>query len=104
MSTASKDETFIRAGLVKSAFRDSIYEGLPWTYYMDYIISVQRMLRHMVRVLPRVYQAHDTFLMFYKTYDTVWHSLKQHNKAAPIWHRIISPCSKSTATPHKSNP
>jgi uncharacterized protein with von Willebrand factor type A (vWA) domain len=57
---------------------------------MDYIVSVQRMLRHMVRTLPRVYQAHDAFLMFYKNYDTVWRSLKQQNKAAPIWHRIIS--------------
>ena len=87
---SAKDETFIRAGLAKSAFRESIYEGLPWTYYMDYITSVQRMLRHMVRILPRVYQAHDAFMMFYKPYDTVWRSLKQQNKAAPIWHRIIS--------------
>jgi len=85
-----KDEAFIRAGLAKSAFRESIYEGLPWQYYMDYIVSVQRMLRNMVRVLPRVYQAHDAFLMFYKPYDAVWRSLKQQNKAAPIWHRIIS--------------
>jgi len=87
---STRDEAFIRAGLAKSAFRESIYEGLPWTYYMDYIVSVQRMLRHMVRVLPRVYQAHDAFLMFYKPYDTVWRSLKQTNKAAPIWHKIIS--------------
>ncbi|MFP3239967.1 MAG: hypothetical protein RXQ94_02415 [Caldivirga sp.] len=91
MSTSmTKDETFIRTGLAKSAFRESIYEGLPWTYYMDYITSIQRMLRHMVRVLPRVYQAHDAFLMFYKPYDLVWKSLKQGNKAASIWHRIIS--------------
>jgi uncharacterized protein with von Willebrand factor type A (vWA) domain len=90
MNTSPRDETFIRAGLAKSAFRESIYEGLPWTYYMDYIVSVQRMLRHMVRVLPRVYQAHDAFLMFYRNYDTVWRSLKQTNKAAPIWHKIIS--------------
>jgi uncharacterized protein with von Willebrand factor type A (vWA) domain len=85
-----KDESYIRAGLAKSAFRESIYEGLPWQYYMDYITSVQRMLRHMVRTLPRVYQAHDAFLMFYKPYDTVWRSLKQQNKAAPIWHKIVS--------------
>jgi uncharacterized protein with von Willebrand factor type A (vWA) domain len=90
MSTSPRDEAFIRAGLAKSAFRESIYEGLPWTYYMDYVTSVQRMLRYMVRVLPRVYQAHDAFLMFYKPYDLVWKSLKQQNKAAPIWHRIIS--------------
>ena len=90
MSTSPIDETFIRAGLARSAFRENIYEGLPWAYYMDYIVSVQRMLRHMVRVLPRVYQAHDAFLMFYKPYDTVWRSLKQTNKAAPIWHKIIS--------------
>ncbi len=90
MSTNPRDETFIRAGLAKSAFRESIYEGLPWTYYMDYIVSVQRMLRHMVRVLPRVYQAHDAFMMFYKPYDTVFRSLKQQNKAAPIWHKIVS--------------
>jgi uncharacterized protein with von Willebrand factor type A (vWA) domain len=90
MSTVSKDDAFIRAGLAKSAFRESIYEGLPWTYYMDYISSVQKMLKHMVRTLPRVYQAHDAFLMFYRNYDIVWRSLKQQNKAAPIWHRIIS--------------
>jgi len=86
---SAKDEAFIRAGLAKSAFRESIYENLPWQYYMDYITSVQRMLRHMVRVLPRVYQAHDAFMMFYKPYDLVWRSLKQSNKAAPIWHRIM---------------
>jgi uncharacterized protein with von Willebrand factor type A (vWA) domain len=89
MSTSPRDETFIRAGLAKSAFRESIYEGLPWTYYMDYIISVQKMLRHMVRTLPRVYQSHDALLMFLKSYDIVWKSLKQQNKAAPIWHRIM---------------
>ena len=87
---SAKDEAFIRAGLAKSAFRESIYENLPWQYYMDYITSVQRMLRHMVRTLPRVYQAHDAFLMFYKPYDLVWKSLKQQNKAAPIWHKMIS--------------
>jgi len=90
MSTSPRDETFIRAGLAKSAFRESIYEGLPWTYYMDYVTSVQRMLRHMTRILPRVYQAHDAFMMFYKPYDTVWRSLKQQNKAAAIWHKIVS--------------
>ena len=31
---SAKDEAFIRAGLAKSAFRESIYEGLPWQYYM----------------------------------------------------------------------
>jgi len=86
---STRDEAFIRAGLAKSAFRESIYEGLPWQYYMDYTVTVQKMLRHMVKVLPRVYQAHDAFLMFYKPYDLVWRSLKQQNKAAPIWHKII---------------
>jgi uncharacterized protein with von Willebrand factor type A (vWA) domain len=86
---STRDETFIRAGLTKSAFRESIYEGLPWQYYMDYIVSVQRMLKHMVRILPRVYHAHDAFMMFYKPYDLVWRSIKQQNKAAPIWHKII---------------
>jgi uncharacterized protein with von Willebrand factor type A (vWA) domain len=87
---STKDEAFIRAGLAKSAFKESIYEGLPWQYYMDYTVSLQRMLKHMVRILPRIYQAHDAFLMFYKPYDTVWRSLKQQNKAAAIWHKIIS--------------
>ena len=88
--SSTRDESFIRAGLAKSAFRESIYEGLPWQYYMDYTVMLQRMLKHMVRTLPRVYQSHDAFLMFYKPYDLVWKSLKQSNKAAPIWHRIIS--------------
>jgi hypothetical protein len=77
MSTNPRDETFIRAGLAKSAFRESIYEGLPWTYYMDYIVSVQRMLRHMVRILPRV----KLILVDY-TYEPSYNwvkLLKQHN-------------------------
>ncbi|MCI4408397.1 MAG: hypothetical protein JHC26_04850 [Thermofilum sp.] len=85
-----KDEAFIRSGLAKSAFSEKIYEELPWSYYMPYITEVQKLTRSLAHVLPKVYQAHDSFLMFYKPYSLVHLSLKKTNKASPVWHTVIS--------------
>jgi uncharacterized protein with von Willebrand factor type A (vWA) domain len=86
---STKDELFIRSGLAKSAFRESIYEQLPWHFYMPYATEVQKLTRSLARVLPKIYQAHDAFMMFYKPYELVHTSLKKTNRAAPAWHAIV---------------
>ena len=95
MSMQQEDELFIRSGLAKSVFTTRVYEQLPWSYYMPYIAEVQKLTRSLAHVLPKVYQAHDAFLAFYKPYDLVHASLKRTNKAAPIWHTIIGETVKS---------
>jgi uncharacterized protein with von Willebrand factor type A (vWA) domain len=87
---SAHDEIFIRSGLAKSAFTAKIYESLPWNYYMPYISEVQMLSRTLKHALPKTYQAHDAFMMFYKPYFLVHQSLKKTNKAAPIWHAIIT--------------
>jgi uncharacterized protein with von Willebrand factor type A (vWA) domain len=91
----SADELFIRSGLAKSAFTARIYEELPWSYYMPYIVDAQRLTHSLARVLPKIYQAHDAFMMFYKPYTLVHTSLKKTNKAAPVWHTIIGEAVKN---------
>ena len=90
------DELFSKTGLAKSAFSTRIYEGLPWHYYMPYVTDVQLLTRSLSRVLPKVYQAHDALMMFYKPYDLVHLSLKKTNKAAPVWHTLIAETVKSS--------
>jgi uncharacterized protein with von Willebrand factor type A (vWA) domain len=92
---SAKDELFIKSGLAKSAFSTRIYEDLPWSYYMPYVTETQKLTRSLAHVLPKIYQAHDAFLAFYKPYDLVHTSLKKTNKAAPIWHAIIGEAIKS---------
>jgi uncharacterized protein with von Willebrand factor type A (vWA) domain len=85
-----KSEHFFRSGLAKSAFHDKIYESLPLDYYLPFITSTQQVffaLRE--RVYPKLYQAHDAFLMHYKPYSLVFSSLKKSNKVAPLWRLII---------------
>jgi len=89
-SEKTKDEVFIRSGLAKSSFRETIYEGLPWQYYMPYVTETQKLTRSLSNILPRIYQSHDAFMMFYKPYELVYISLKKMNKAAPLWHSIVS--------------
>jgi hypothetical protein len=87
---SAKDELFVLSGLAKSAFSARIYEDLPWHYYMPYVTEVQRLTRSLSRILPKVYQAHDAFMMFYKPFELVRLSLKKTNKAAPLWHAMVS--------------
>ena len=91
----SADELFIKSGLAKSAFTTRIYEQLPWSYYMPYVAEVQKLTRALSHVLPKVYQAHDAFLAYYKPYDLVHLSLKKTNKAAPVWHALMHDAVKS---------
>ena len=92
----SADELFIKSGLAKSAFSTRIYEDLPWSYYMPYVTETQKLVRSLSRVLPKIYQAHDAFMMFYKPYDLVHLSLKKTNRAAPAWHAIVTQTVKSS--------
>jgi uncharacterized protein with von Willebrand factor type A (vWA) domain len=85
-----KSDVFFKSGLAKSAFHDKIYESLPLDYYLPFITSVQRMFRAFRgRFYPKLYQAHDAFMMHYKPYDIVYQALKKSNKAAPLWRLII---------------
>jgi uncharacterized protein with von Willebrand factor type A (vWA) domain len=84
-------DTFFRSGLAKSAFHvERLYESLPLDYYLPFITSVQKTFFALhERVYPKLYQAHDSFLMHYKPYSLVYQSLKKTNKVAPLWRLII---------------
>jgi len=86
---AAEDPLFFRSGLAKSAFGRSIYDPLSWQHFMPYVTEVQKLMRRLERVTPKVYQAHDAFLMHYQPYDVVVRSLKKGNKAAAVWHMIV---------------
>jgi uncharacterized protein with von Willebrand factor type A (vWA) domain len=81
-------ELFIRSGLAKSAFNDTIYEPFDWLYYIPYATELQRMLRS-GRVWPHFYQLMDAFQMFYQPFEKVVQSLKQFNKISPIWWWVV---------------
>jgi uncharacterized protein with von Willebrand factor type A (vWA) domain len=89
MSAESQDLLFFRSGLAKSAFSRSIYEPLSWQHFIPYATEVQKLMRQLARATPKVYQAHDAFLMHYQPYDVVARSLKKSNKAAAVWHMIV---------------
>jgi uncharacterized protein with von Willebrand factor type A (vWA) domain len=85
-----KSDTFFKSGLAKSAFHYKIYEALPLDYYLPFIISTQKMFFTLSeRFYPKFYQAHDAFLMHYKSYSIVYQSLKKTNKVAPLWRLVI---------------
>jgi len=81
-------ELFIRSGLAKSAFNDTIYDPFDWTFYVPYATELQRMLREN-RVWPHFYQLMDAFQMFYQPFQKAAQSLKQFNKVAPVWWWVI---------------
>jgi len=90
-------DAFFKSGLAKSAFRETIYESLPLDFYLPSVSETQKLVMQLERkrVIPKFYQAHDAFLMFYKHYPLVLSSIKKQNKAAPIWHHIVSNTIKS---------
>ena len=81
-------ELFIRSGLAKSAFNDTIYEPFDLLYYIPYATELQRMLRN-GRVWPHFYQLMDAFQMFYQPFQKAAQSLKQFNKVAPVWWWVV---------------
>jgi uncharacterized protein with von Willebrand factor type A (vWA) domain len=89
MSAENQDLLFFRSGLAKSAFHSSIYGSLFWQHFVQYAAEVQKLMRQLARVTPKIYQAHDAFLMHYQPYDVVMRSLKKSNKAAAVWHMIV---------------
>jgi len=86
-----ESESFFRSGLAKSAFKPSIYQSLPLDYYLHNITDTQKLAFELTsrRIMPKFYQSHDSFLMYYQPYETVYASLKRTNKAAPLWRAII---------------
>jgi len=83
-------EAFIRSGLAKSAFRNSIYADMPIDFYLPQIHSTRTLTKELINVLVKLYHAHDAYLAFYQPYNLVYSSLKKSNKAAPLWHKIMT--------------
>jgi len=83
-------EAFFRSGLAKSAFRNTIYSDMPLDYYLPQIHSTRSLTKELINVLVKLYHAHDAYLAFYQPYNLVYSSLKKSNKAAPLWHKIMT--------------
>jgi uncharacterized protein with von Willebrand factor type A (vWA) domain len=83
-------EAFIRSGLAKSAFRNTIYSDMPIDYYLPQIHSTRNLTKTLASVFVKLYHAHDAYLAFYQPYNIVYTSLKKSNKAAPLWHRLMT--------------
>jgi uncharacterized protein with von Willebrand factor type A (vWA) domain len=93
-----KSEYFFKSGLAKSAFHEKIYESLPLDYYLPFITSTQRVFAAFRgRFYPKLYQAHDAFMMHYKPYSLVYAALKRSNKAAPLWRLVVERTLKDPA-------
>jgi len=90
-------DAFFKSGLAKSVFKDTIYDYLPLDFYLPSISETQKMTMTLSRkrFYAKFYQAHDAYLMFYKSYPLVLSSLKKQNKAAPVWHHIINTAVRS---------
>jgi len=83
-------EDFIRMGLAKSAFKNTIYSPHVLDFFMPYVDDLYKMFRSLQkRLSPKLYQLHDAFLMFYQPYATVFSAIKKTNKASPAWHKIV---------------
>jgi uncharacterized protein with von Willebrand factor type A (vWA) domain len=83
-------EAFIRSGFAKSAFRNTIYADMPIDFYLPQIRDTRNLTKYLIYVLVKLYHAHDAYLAFYQPYNLVYSSLKKSNKAAPLWHRVMS--------------
>ena len=83
-----KSEWYFRSGLAKSAFKESVYRGLPLDFFIPGIERTYR-LASLRRVRPKFYQTHDMFLAFYVPFKNAYASLKEKNKAAPAWRAFM---------------
>jgi len=83
-----KSEWYFKAGLAKSAFKETIYRGLPLDFFIPGIERTYR-LSVLYKVRPKFYQTHDMYLMFYMPFSVVYRALKERNKAAPAWRAFI---------------
>ncbi len=77
-------EAYIKTGLAKSAFHQTIYGGMPLDYYLPGIETSYRLVL-LTNIRPKFYQIHDLYLAFYQPYEIAYTSLKQGNRAAPAW-------------------
>jgi uncharacterized protein with von Willebrand factor type A (vWA) domain len=87
-------EEYFRSGLAKSAFRESIYSGMPLDYYLPGINITYR-LASLFLIRAKFYQVHDLFLAFFVPYSTATKALKLSNKAAPVWRAFMEALIKS---------
>lgn len=88
------DKEWFRSSLGKSAFTSKIYRGLPLDYYLPGIeatvTSYKIAARHNhIRLFPKFYMLHDSFLMFYQPADVVSSSIKKNPKRKSAWWRIV---------------
>jgi uncharacterized protein with von Willebrand factor type A (vWA) domain len=83
-----KSEWYFRSGLAKSAFKESIYRGLPLDFFIPGIERTFR-LSLLNKVRPKFYQTHDMFLAFYMPYRITYSALKEKNKASPAWRAFM---------------
>ncbi|MGC8954396.1 MAG: hypothetical protein ACP5N5_06755, partial [Desulfurococcus sp.] len=85
-------KSFFESGLAKSAFKNTIYDGLPLDVYMPSINSVMRMFYRIASpyTKPKFYHLHDAYFLFYKPFEKVVRSLKKQNKLSPLWTEIIN--------------
>lgn len=83
-------EAFFRMGLAKSVFKSTIYNDMPLDVYIPSIVFVQRFLMSKKRARVKLYMSHDAYFMFYRSLQQVVSSMKKMNKAAPVWHTIVS--------------
>jgi uncharacterized protein with von Willebrand factor type A (vWA) domain len=83
-----KSEWYFRSGLAKSAFKESIYRGLPLDFFIPGIERTYR-LASLRRVRPKFYQTHDVFLAFYVPFKNAYASLKEKNRASPAWRAFM---------------
>ena len=88
-------DTYFKSGLAKSAFKNEIYRDLPLDFYIPNITEVSKLSKELHKIMPKFYQSHDAFMMFYQPFDVVLKSLKKSNKASPVWQRIIEKTVKS---------
>ena len=89
-----RSQTTLQMGLLKSAFSARIYRNQPIDMYLPGINLTHETLkmlirREPIRVKPKFYQLHDSFLMYYQPYETVVQSLKREPRNATVWWHLI---------------
>ena len=92
MLITPNSDIYVKSGLAKSAFKPDIYEELPLDIYIPSIEMIYHILRSQQKkaiIVPKFYQSHDAYLMFYKPLETVKRALKKQNKASPLWSFLI---------------
>jgi|GEM_PF-5047775 len=84
---SERSDYFYQSGLHKCAFKRQAFE--PLELYMPGVNATMRMSWAM-GVRPKLYQAVDAYIMFFRPAELVISSLKQSNHIALAWHYVVS--------------